>query len=78
MQDETQTKNTKPAEQTAPRSPRDRGARRGRGGDDRRSSRRGGDERRSEFAQKIIGMRRVACYGWWSSLQFLSGYGAWR
>jgi len=35
-----------------------RGAPRGRGGDRRRD--RGGDERRSEFAQKLIGIRRVA------------------
>ncbi len=34
------------------------GGQRGRGGD--RGPRRGGDERRSEFAQKIIGIRRVA------------------
>lgn len=68
MQDQTQTKNTATAQapapaaaSAAPRDRRDRGAGRRPGGrDDRRGSRRGNDERRSEFAQKIIGMRRVA------------------
>ena len=42
------------------RSPRGQGGRDRRGGGDRRGGRRGGDERRSEFAQKLIGIRRVA------------------
>lgn len=45
------------------RSPRGRGGRDARGGSGRggpRGPRRGGDERRSEFAQKMLGIRRVA------------------
>ena len=42
------------------RPPRGQGGRDRRGGGDRRGGRRGGDERRSEFAQKLIGIRRVA------------------
>ena len=42
------------------RSPRGQGGSDRRGGGDRRGGRRGGDERRSEFAQKLIGIRRVA------------------
>ena len=57
---------------TETRAPAQRGAYRGargqqgggrggqRGGGDRRGGPRGGDERRSEFSQKLIGIRRVA------------------
>jgi small subunit ribosomal protein S5 len=48
----------------APRAPFQRGGQRGgpqrRGGRPQRPGGRGGDERRSEFAQKLIGIRRVA------------------
>ncbi len=42
------------------RSPRGQGGRDRRGGGDRRGGRGRSDERRSEFAQKLIGIRRVA------------------
>jgi small subunit ribosomal protein S5 len=62
MTDSPVTTTTKAPEASAPRDnrgPRGRGGDRGRGGP-RGGNRQGRDERRSEFAQKIIGMRRVA------------------
>lgn len=60
--DETQNKPTTAAPVSDPRGAR--APRRGRDDQNRRGGgnrgNRGGDERRSEFAQKIIGMRRVA------------------
>ncbi len=73
MTDETQvidTQNETPETEVvmaAPQAPQadTRGPRMGRGqrdrrGGDRRGPRRGGDERRSEFAQKMLSIRRVA------------------
>lgn len=54
---------TPEAPKTDFRTPRGRGGRDARGGNSRggpRGPRRGGDERRSEFAQKMLGIRRVA------------------
>lgn len=60
---EAQVAAPRPTAQTGPSEKRPFGGRGGRGGDRRpRGPRggRGGDERRSEFAQKLIGIRRVA------------------
>lgn len=65
--DTTRTEGMPEAGAAPEAAPQDRGFRRGgpRGGGDRRGPRRGGprqggDERRSEFAQKMLGIRRVA------------------
>lgn len=56
-----QNKDTQaPAAQQGERRPFGGRGPRGRGGPGRGGPRRGGDERRSEFAQKLIGIRRVA------------------
>ena len=49
-----------PKEENRPPSPRRGGFGRGRGGERRGGPRGGRDERRSEFAQKLISLRRVA------------------
>lgn len=71
MTDETQTTDTQAgdvqetevvmdAPQVEVRAPRPARGGRDRRGGDRRGPRRGGDERRSEFAQKMLSIRRVA------------------
>lgn len=73
MTDETQVTNTQSetpetdvvtaapqAPQADMRAPRGGRGQRDRRGGDRRGPRRGGDERRSEFAQKMLSIRRVA------------------